>query len=160
MSDVLDLAIRLGHLRAALAADPKAARTLETTIGPPIQADILVVARDVFGPDMRPFKNLPVKATVDYESRTTASGWRIEFVMATKGAWWMGQKGAKPHTIKPKRRDGRLEAPGRHAIRGPVKHPGSRGKGAIDRAAAAVRTGATRLIDSAVDKVIKEAWHG
>lgn len=159
MSDVIELAIRLGHLRAALAAGPRAARTLEETIGPPIKADIVDIARTAFGADMRPFKDKPTRARVDYESRTTPSGWRIEFVLAPKGAWWFGQKGAKAHLIKPKRRDGRLRQPGRHAVRGPIHHPGTSGKGALDNAFEVVRRSEHRLVEIAVDKVIKEAWN-
>ncbi len=157
MSDVIELAIRLGHLRAALAGDPDAARTLESELGPPIQADIVDVARSVFGPDMRPFKNLPVRATVRFESQRTSTGWQIEFVMATRGVWVAGQKGTKPHKIGPRHQGGRLKLAGSER-RGPVKHPGARGKRAIDRAIDAVRDGERRLVDAAVDRVIKEAW--
>lgn len=160
MSDVIDLAIRLGHLRAALQAGPRAAQTLESTIGPPIKADIEDVARTAFGADMRPFKDKPAKATVTFESRATPTGWRIDFVLSPKGVWWMGQKGAKPHDINSKRRDGRLRAPGRHDVRGPLHHPGTRGKGAIDKAVEVVRRSEHHLVELAIDKVLEEAWNG
>src|SRR6185503_6010141 len=124
MSNVIELAVRLGHLRAALAVNPNAARTLEEVIGPPVKAALLDVAANAFGADLKPFKDKAVKANVGYDARHNDDGWSIVFKLRPKGVWVFGQYGAGPHQIRPRRPQGRLHGTAEFT-RGPITHPGT-----------------------------------
>jgi hypothetical protein len=158
MSAVITMVAACDRLTVALTAG--AVTIIDRVVAKPIHNDIDLVADHAFGRDGTPFKDRPYRVTVRDETVATATGFEVRFKLAPKGFWVMGQYGAEPHLIDSKKTGGRLKSrSAAHPVRGPIKHPGSRGKGAIDGAWAVIRQGQANLIPAAVDEIMG-AWDG
>jgi hypothetical protein len=155
VSALIELHATLGAVaeRLDMSRGPGLAALQKHYIEPTIKALDAVVVR-AFGNDRRPFNDKPYPATVAY-TVTAGAGATVAFRLSPKGFWVFGQYGTKPHLIpvsKAKRLKGGLE----HPVRGPVKHPGSKGKRAIDQAWRAIRHDQHTQITAAVDEAFTD----
>jgi hypothetical protein len=144
---------RLDRIGRALDPSPQAARTIIDVAAPPLRADVEVVARDVFGGDLRPFRREAFVAAVSIDESSTSGRVRFTFQLRPSRAWKFGEKGAKPHVIGDQGRY--LAAAGRHPYRGAVRHPGTTGRRAITQARTRVRNGARARVVAGIHAVIE-----
>lgn len=155
MSALIDLSARVGELadRLDLSTGPGAAALRKHYIEPSMQALDKVVTKS-FGTNRQPFKGKAYKASVDYVIQAGPKT-TIVFRLSPKGFWVFGQYGSKPHMI-PVNKMKRIRAAGDHPTRGPVKHPGSKGKRAIDGAWRAIRHNQHEQIAAAIDELMTD----
>jgi len=152
------LTARINQYRTALSLTGPAAATFERTVGPRLKKEVQIAAVAGFGADLRPFSNNPVRASHGYDSEQTGHGLRMEWKLRPVGVWVFGERGAGPHLIGAKGRF--VKGPGyAHPVRGPVKHPGSTGKGAIKYAFKRVRTHQLAAARAGIAAVLAEVTH-
>jgi hypothetical protein len=93
-----------------------------------------------------------LRAVARVSSRSDSAS--AEVVGVPAGAWSILESGAAPHVIAPTRREGVLYSRGmRHAVRGPVRHPGAAGKRTWGR----VVTRAEQLVPEVVGDELRDA---
>jgi hypothetical protein len=150
---------RLDRLSAALAPSSAAARTMADTVQAPVEAELELAARDAFGSDLRPFRREPIVAGVQFEDRASTGHVRMTFKLRPVRAWVFGEKGARPHIIGDQA--GYVKAArAQHPVRGPVQHPGARGRRAITRARERVTRAARPAVVDGLRNIVKDTARG
>lgn len=153
MSALLELSAKFGDIadRLDLSKGAGAVALRRHYIDPTMQA-LDAVAIKAFGPDRRPFKNKPATATIDYV--IDVGGATVEFRFTPAGVWKFGQTGAKPHVIASSKKQ-RIHAAGyAHPLRGPLHHPGTKGKRALDNARQAIGKNLHAQIGATIDELM------
>lgn len=153
MSALVELTTRIGDIadRLDMSTGPGADALRRHYIEPTMRELDAVVKRS-FGNDRRPFKGKNYEATTDYV--LTAGPTTIAFRLGPKGFWVFGQYGAPPHMI-PVHDKQRLHGSAfSHPVRGPIHHPGSKGKKAIDAAWRVIHHDRHARITAVVDELV------
>ena len=149
---------RIDQYATALRLTGASAQTFERKVGPVLKKEVQIAAVAAFGADLKPWKNKNVRAGFGYDSEQTGHGLRMEWKLRPVGVWVFGERGAGPHLIGAKGRF--VKGPGyAHPVRGPVKHPGSTGKGAIKYAFKRVRTHQLAAARAGIAAVLAEVTH-
>ena len=118
----------------------------------PTIAELDAVTVKAFGNNRQPFKGKNYAAKVDFVIATGPTA--VVFRLSPKGFWVFGQYGTKPHLIPVSKRQ-RIYATGaKHPVRGPVHHPGSKGKRAIDHAYRVIHHNRHERITAAIDELM------
>jgi len=153
------LTARINQYRTALSLTGQSADTFERVVGPRLKKEVQTAAVAGFGADLRPFTNKPLRAGHGYDSEQTGHGLRMVWKLRPTGVWVFGEHGARPHLIGSKA--GFVKGGGyAHPVRGPVKHPGSTGKGAIRYAFKRVRTNQYEAARAGIRAVLAQVGHG
>jgi hypothetical protein len=150
---------RVDRLAIALDPSPRAARLLVDVAAPPLQVEIDRIARDAFGSDLRAFKGDNTKATAKVVTRTNPNGLRMTFELRPARAWQYAQKGAGRHLVGDQG-DYVKAARAAHPVRGPVVHPGTKGRRTITRTRERIRDGARDAVLDGIRAVIRETDNG
>lgn len=158
MSALVELTTRIGDIadRLDMSTGP-GADALRRHYIEPTMAELNDVPVRAFGSNRQPFKNKNYKATVDYVVQTGPT--TVVFRLGPTGFWVFGQYGSKPHLIAAKTAKRIKGASYGHPVRGPIHHPGSKGKHAIDQAWKAIRHNQHERITAAIDELMGDT-HG
>jgi hypothetical protein len=150
---------RVGRLATALDPSPAGARVLVDAATPQLQVEVDRIAREAFGPDLRVFKGDREQVTAKVVTRTSSGRVRMTFELRPARAWQYAQKGAKRHLVGDQG-DYVKAARAAHPVRGPVKHPGTRGRRTITRTRERIRAGAREAVLDGIRAVIRKTDNG
>lgn len=168
MADRLEqLTSRMSRTAVALRLDGAAGARFERVAGPILKAEVNTAAVAAFGSDLKPWTKKGPRASFGYDLEGRPTGAAI-VVKLRGGAWPFGEAGAGPHLVGIKRvgkkgriKAGYIAAAGyKHPVRGPVLHPGVKGRGAIRYVFKRVRTAQRDAVAAGIHAVLEEVRRG